>query len=418
MEMVEQMKSYKLLSEYIRVFVLWIILSVVTGIVTGVVGALFHKAIDLAGHLRGENFWLICLLPVGGVAITALYRISSQKLTTNTVIDSIRERHPASHLLAPFIFIGAFITHLCGGSAGREGAALQIGGGIGSQIGRILKLKKESMGTVIMCGMSGAFSAIFTTPVTAAIFAMEVISVGHFKHFRFLPCIISSASAFVVTRIMGNHQLFYDTVKIPDVGGLDIVRVVILAVLAALLSTVFCVVLKKSEHLFEKYIKNQYAIAIVGGIIIVALTFAVGNTDYNGAGMDIIAAALAGKAFIGAFAIKLLFTAVTVGAGYKGGEIVPAFFVGACFGVAVAPILGLDPSFSAALGLICMFCGISNCPLASLVLGVELFGAGGIVYFAISCAVCFIVSGNFGLYSSQKLVYSKYSTEQIDQYLK
>ena len=412
------MKTSGIFSKPVKSVALWVVLSVVTGIVTGVVGAVFHKAIDLAGELRTSHTWLVFLLPAGGILITALYKLSSQNLTTNSVIESIRNREPASPLLAPFIFIGAFITHLFGGSAGREGAALQIGGGIASCIGRILKLSRENLGTIIMCGMSGAFAAIFTTPVTATVFAMEVVSVGHFKYYRFLPCILSASVAYIVSMLMGNHRLFYDSVVIPDVGAFVILKVVIFSVLVSLLSTVFCIALAKSEHLFEKYIRNQYLISVAGGIIIVVLTLIVGNNDYNGAGMDVIAKALSGKAFAGAFAIKLLFTAVTVGAGYKGGEIVPAFFVGACFGATVAPLLGLDPSFAAMLGLVCMFCGISNCPVASLVLGIELFGSTGILFFAISCAVCYIASGNFGLYGSQKLVYSKYSIDQVDRFLR
>lgn len=410
------MNSAKNALEYLKTFVIWICLAIVTGIITGVVGGLFHKAIDFAGYVRGEFSWVIYLLPIGGLLITAMYHLSSQNLTTNTVIDCIRSKNPASPLLAPFIFVGAFISHLFGASVGREGAALQIGGGLGSQIGRLLKLKREGMGTIIMCGMSGAFSAIFTTPVTAAIFALEVISVGHFKYFRFLPCMISSATAFVVTKLMGNHVLFYNTVNVPEVRVFDIARVVVISILVSLLSAAFCVILKRTEHLFKKYLKNPYLISAVGGIIVVVLTIIVGNNDYNGAGMDVIAGALAGKVFAGAFLLKLLFTAVSVGAGFKGGEIVPAFFIGSCFGATVAPLLGLDPSFAAAIGLICMFCGISNCPMASLVMGIELFGAEGIVYFAVACSVCFIMSGKFGLYSSQKLVYSKNSTLQVDEY--
>ena len=412
----ETMKIIKNIWEYIRSFSVWFCLAVLVGAVSGVVGALFHKAIDFAGETRNGFPWIIYFLPVAGLIITAMYRISKEKLTTNSVLDCIRSKKATSPLLVPFIFVGAFISHLFGASVGREGAALQIGGGIGSLFGKALKLKKESVGTIIMCGMSGAFSAIFTTPVTAAIFALEVVSVGHFKYFRFLPCMISSSVAFMVTKLMGNHVLYYDTVSIPDIRVHYILKVVAISILVSLLSVVFCVLLKKSEHLFEKYIKNPYLIAFVGGLIIVVLTVIVGNNDYNGAGMDIIENALAGKVFAAAFLLKLIFTAVSVGAGFKGGEIVPAFFVGACFGATVAPILGIDPSFAAAIGLICMFCGISNCPIASLVMGIELFGEAGIVYFAISCSVCFVMSGKFGLYSSQKLVYSKNSVSQVDEY--
>lgn len=407
----------KILKTYGKSFVKWALIAAAVGAVSGIVGALFHKAIAFATETREAHEKIILLLPLAGIAITAMYRLSKQSLSTNTVIDCIRSKQPASNLLVPFIFIGAFLTHLFGGSAGREGAALQIGGGIGSAAGRLLKLKKESMGTIIMCGMSGAFSAIFTTPVTAAVFSMEVVSVGHIKYFRFLPCIISSAVAFEITRLMGNAPLFFHISGIPGASAAEMARVVLFSLAAAAVSITFCISLHMAEKGFKKYIKNPYAISALGGIIIVLLTIAAGTTDYNGAGMNIVESALSGSATAySAFALKLIFTAVTVGAGFKGGEIVPAFFVGTTFGCAFGSFFGLDPSFAAALGLLCMFCGISNCPFATLIMGVELFGSSGILFYALSCAVCFVMSGPYGLYSSQKLVYSKYSSDEIDRF--
>lgn len=407
----------KILKTYGKSFVKWVLIAAAVGAVSGVVGALFHKAIAFATQTREGNSRLIYFLPLAGIVITAMYRLSKQNLSTNTVIDCIRSKQPASNLLVPFIFIGAFLTHLFGGSAGREGAALQIGGGIGSAAGRLLKLRKESMGTIIMCGMSGAFSAIFTTPVTAAVFSMEVVSVGHIKYFRFLPCMLSSAVAFEITRLMGNAPLFYHINGFPGVSAAEMARVVLFSLAAAAISIIFCISLHMAEKGFKKYIKNPYIISALGGAIIVLLTLLAGTTDYNGAGMNIVESALSGStAPYRAFALKLIFTAVTVGAGFKGGEIVPAFFVGTTFGCAFGAFFGLDPSFAAALGLLCMFCGISNCPFATLIMGVELFGSGGILYYALSCAVCFVMSGPYGLYSSQKLVYSKYSSDEIDRF--
>ncbi len=407
----------KILKTYGKSFVKWVLIAAAVGAVSGVVGALFHKAIAFATQTREGNPRLIFFLPLAGIVIIAMYRLSKQNLSTNTVIDCIRSKQAASNLLVPFIFIGAFLTHLFGGSAGREGAALQIGGGIGSAAGRLLKLRKESMGTIIMCGMSGAFSAIFTTPVTAAVFSMEVVSVGHIRYFRFLPCMLSSAVAFEITRLMGNAPLFYHISGIPGPSAAEMARVVLFSLAAAAISIIFCISLHMAEKGFKKYIKNPYIISALGGAVIVLLTLSVGTTDYNGAGMNIVESALSGSsAPYSAFALKLIFTAVTVGSGFKGGEIVPAFFVGTTFGCAFGAFFGLDPSFAAALGLLCMFCGISNCPFATLIMGVELFGSSGIMYYALSCAVCFVMSGPYGLYSSQKLVYSKYSSDEIDRF--
>lgn len=398
-------------------FVKWILTAAAVGAVSGGVGALFAKSITFATNVRTAHKQLICLLPVGGLAITAIYRLSKQNISTNKVIDCVRLKQPASKLMVPFIFIGAFLTHLFGGSAGREGAALQIGGGIGSYAGRILRFKGRDMGAVIMCGMSGAFSAIFTTPVTAAVFAVEVVSVGHIKYFRFLPCMISAAVAFEITKLMGNSPVFFGISGIPETCTPELMKVIAFSLVAAIVSIVFCMALHASEHGFRKFVKNPYLISFVGGLIIVLLTAVTGTTDYNGAGMDIIGKALSGgKISYTAFVLKLIFTALTVGAGFKGGEIVPAFFVGTAFGCAYGAFFGLSPSFAAALGLLCMFCGISNCPFATLFMGIELFGSEGIVFYAVACAVCFVMSGPYGLYSSQKLVYSKYSSEKVDRF--
>jgi len=405
----------KTIYDDIKIIVKWTILALITGLVTGLVGGLFHIAIDFVTGVRTQNGWIILLLPLAGVAIAMLYRLSKHPLTTNMVIEGTNAGKSVSFLLAPFIFISAVITHLFGGSVGREGAALQIGGGLGATIGHILRISKKNLRTMVVCGMAGAFSAIFTTPVTAAVFAVEVASIGKIHYFEMLPAIISSLIAFMVTKTLGNHILSYEVV-IPEITVASSIQVIILALLTALVGILFCITLHKAEKLMHRIFKKDWLIGLGGGVILVLMTIAVGNQDYNGAGMNIINNALAGKAVFYAFILKLLFTAVSVGAGFKGGEIVPAFFVGATFGVVAGTLLGINPAFGAAIGMICMFCSITNCFLASVVLGAELFGAEGILLFALACVISNVISGNFGLYSKQKLVYSKFSIDKIDTY--
>ncbi len=395
----------------------WSLMAALVGVVTGVVGAVFHHAIAFASHLRQDNGFLLYLLPLGGVAIAFIYRLSKEPLSTNTVIDCIRKSETASPLMAPLIFAGTFITHLLGGSAGREGAALQIGGGIGSRLAHRFNMTKEQSGVMIACGMSGAFSAIFTTPVTATVFALELVSVGHIRYFQMLPCIISALVGYIITVAMGNEPLFYSISVIPKADAVTLLEVIALGVLCAFLSVVFCKTLHHTEGLIKKYFKRDYIRALVGGCAIIILSLLVGNGDYNGAGMDVIEKALSGEAFYWAFILKLIFTAITIGTGFKGGEIVPAFFVGATFGAVAGPLLGLPAGFSAAVALVCLFCGVTNCPLASVILGTELFGAQGLPFFAIGCAVTFVVSDRVGLYSSQKIVYSHTSAEKNIHYV-
>lgn len=318
--------------------------------------------------------------------------------------------------MAPLIFVSTVITHLFGGSAGREGAALQIGGSVGATFGRIFKLPKEDHSALVMCGMSALFSALFGTPITAMVFSMEVVSVGIFHYRALVPCMVSSFTALIVTGlfgIKGEHFLLRCAVSY-DVR--TVLMVIVLASLCAGLSIVFCVGMHRSKKWFAKILPNPYIRAVVGGCLIIALTLLIGSYDYNGAGMQIVEKAIEGEARPEAFALKLVFTMITLACGYKGGEIVPSFFVGATFGAVVGGLLHLPAGFGAAIGLISVFCGAVNCPLASIILSVELFGAEYLPLFGLSCAISYTLSGYFGLYGTQKILYSKIKTQYINRF--
>lgn len=394
----------------------WFIIAVLVGAIGGVVGSIFHLCIDYVTELRGENLWIIFLLPIGGVIIAALYRFFTKKevLDTNRVIESVREGEKVPFVMIPLIFISTVITHMLGGSAGREGAALQLGGGIGYNLGKAFRFRKNDMRIIVMTGMSAVFAALFGTPLTAAIFSLEVTNVGVFHYTGLLPCIISAITASEIAKLFNLHGVHFDTVNFGEISPDIILKVALLAVLCAIVSILFCLAIKKSEHLFDKCIKNGYLRAFIGGGIVVILTLVLGTYDYNGAGMDVINRAIGGEAKPLAFILKIVFTAITISAGFKGGEIVPAFFIGSTFGAAVAPILGLEASLSAAIGFVALFCGVVNCPVASIILALEVFGAEGILMFALACSISYMMSGCFGLYPSQKILYSKFDDEYID----
>ena len=358
-------------------------------------------------------------MPAAGIVIAFIYRYTHmERAGTNAVIDSIHlgERIPLA--LVPVIFASTVLTHLCGGSAGREGAALQIGGGIGWSMGRVFRLDDKDMRLATLCGMSALFSALFGTPLTATIFALEVISVGVVYYSGLVPCLTAALTAFGVTRLFDIAPTQF-AIEAPALSADLLWRVAVLGIACALLSIVFCVVMHKSEHFIAKTIKNPYLRAAAGGFAIIALTYICGTTDYNGAGTAVIARAITeGEAKPAAFALKLLFTAVTLGCGFRGGEMVPTFFIGATLGCVLGPLLGIPAGFAAAIGLVALFCGAVNCPVASVILAVELFGSGGIVYFAVACAISYMLSGYTGLYSSQKIMYSKLRAEFIDIHAK
>ena len=403
---------------YVDAMLKWLVIGGLVGGVGGVVGALFHLGVSYATEVRLAHPWVLYLLPAGGLVIAGLYKLCKlEGRGTNAVIESVHFGKEVPVLLVPLIFVSTVITHLCGGSAGREGAALQIGGGIGYRTGRLLHLGEKDLPLATLCGMSGVFSALFGTPLTATVFALEVISVGVLYYAGLVPCITAAMVGYLVSLWMGVPPTRF-TVVMPALDGWTLLLVVVLAILCALVSILFCRGLHVTEHLAERLVKNSYLRAAAGGAVIIALTLLLGTTDYNGAGMDVISRALTGEASGWAWLLKLLFTAVTIGCGFKGGEVVPSFFVGATFGCAAGALLGLPPGFAAAIGLVAVFCGAVNCPIASVVLSVELFGADAMLYFAIACAISYVLSGYCGLYSSQTILYSKLRAEFINVHTK
>ncbi|MBO4940631.1 MAG: chloride channel protein [Clostridia bacterium] len=402
---------------YIKAFLKWVVIASALGLFGGTVGSVFHKSIEFVTDFRIEHPWIIFLLPIGGLVISFIYWICRKKghIDTNRVIEAARSDEKVPLVMAPLIFVSTVITHLLGGSAGREGAALQLGGSIGYNMGKLLRLKKEDTHSIVMAGMSSVFSALFGTPITAAVFSLEVVSVGIFHYAGLLPCIISAFVAYRVSLWFGSVPTHFDFVNLQPPEFHIMTKAIILAILCAIVSIAFCVSIKKCEKFAKRFCPNKFLRAFLGGAIIVVLTVLVGTYDYNGAGMKVIERALGGTASPWAFILKIIFTSITIAAGFKGGEIVPTFFIGATFGCFAGGLLGLDAGFGAAIGFVAMFCGVVNCPIASIILALEAFGSESIVVFAAVCAVSFMMSGYFGLYKSQRIVYSKLTEEYVDK---
>ena len=403
--------------QYIFSFLKWVFIALITGAIGGGIGGLFRFCVDIATKVRHAHEFLILFLPLGGLFIVFLYHITklSENADTNLVIKSIRSDERVPMLLAPVIFVSTVITHLLGGSAGREGAALQLGGCIGEQVGDLFKLDEKDMHICVLCGMSGLFSALFGTPLTATIFAMEVISVGIFYYSAFVPCLVSSLVSVSITVLMGLEPVRFTLSNAPQVDMWSVIKVGFVGVGCAVMGILFCLTLRVSHKYSAKLIKNDYLRVVVGGLLIIGLTALMG-TRYNGIGEDVIHSAFqyGDINWYDPF-MKILFTAITIGFGFKGGEIIPTLFIGATFGYVVGGAIGLDPAFAAAVAMVALFCAVVNCPMASLALSVELFSGGSIILFAVSLAVSFMLSGYYGLYSGQKIVYSKRRARFVDR---
>lgn len=398
---------------YVSAFAKWTFFSLIVGCVGGGVGALFAHLISFVTDVRMNNEWLLYLLPLGGVAIALIYHLLKvEHQGTNQVFEAVRSEKKVPCRLAPAIAISAGITHLLGGSAGKEGAALQLGGSVATLIGRIFRCDDKDRHILTISGMAAVFAAVFGTPMGAAVFAVEVVSVGYVSLSALYPSFASALVAYLFAVRLGVHPERFNVDIIPEISAVYLGKVLVLAVVVAVVSIVFCLAMKHSHEAFEKYIRNPYIRAVVGGVAVIALTLLVGTRDYNGGGMHIIEGIFHGEGVSKwAFLLKIIFTAVTIGSGFKGGEIVPTLFIGATLGFTMADIVGMPVAFCAAIGMVALFASVTNCPIATVFLAVELFGGEGLLYYAMAIFVAFVLSGYFSLYTGQKIVFSKIKEE-------
>lgn len=396
----------------------WMLCSIASGIVIGLIGAFFHSLLDLAAEIRTAHPWILFLLPISGIIIVFIYRLSGCKSSkgTNLVITAIQSNEEVPLKMTPLIIVSTILTHLCGGSAGREGAALQVGGSLGNFIAKILHFDDKDTRIMIMCGMSACFSALFGTPIAAAIFSMEVISVGVMYYAALVPCIISALIASGVAGLFNITPTMFIISEICELSISTGIRFMIMSVIFALASIVFCYMLHSSAKIYSEYLSNPYIRIIIAGVLVIILRYITGTTDYLGAGAPMIAASFITSCSWYVFILKMLFTAITLGGGFKGGEIVPTLFVGATLGSFLAPVFGLPIGLCAACGMVSVFCGVTNCPLTSFILSIEMFGAGSMKFVIICVAISYMLSGYYSLYNSQKIVYSKYKTEYINRH--
>lgn len=377
--------------------------AVAVGLICGVLGGAFAKSIGLVTALRAEYPWLIYLLPVGGLVSVGIYKLAkTEGIGTDRALESARGEAKTPILLVPVVFAASVITHLFGGSAGKEGAALQIGSGVAEAVSRVSKADDKTRSVLSVCGMAALFSAAFGTPVGACIFSLEVAVVGGMNALAVFPAFVSSITAFVISTAMGVVPERFHIDFLPDFGVEVLLKVAAEAIIVSLAAGAFCHMLHGGEKLFGKLFKNPFIRIFVGGCVVIVLTVIFG-TDYNGGGMFVAERIFEeGTVRPEAFLLKMIFTVVTVCSGYKGGEVLPSFFIGATLGAVLSPILGLPIGFCAAIGMTAFFGGVTNCPIAAAVIAVELFGAEGFALFAAAAFSSRVFSGRVRLYNRQK----------------
>lgn len=389
----------------------WLLLATVIAVLAGSASALFLFSLDWATATRMTHPWLIWLLPFAGFTVGWLYLRFGRSVEggNNLILEEVHR--PANTIplrMAPLVYIGTVVSHLFGASVGREGTAVQMGASIADQFTSLLKLDNDARRMVLMAGVSAGFSSVFGTPLAGAIFGLEVMAIGRMHYTAIFPCLLAAVVADQVGLMWGVHHTHYAMSLIPPLSVWTLGTVIAAGCCFGLAARVFADATHLIGGVMKKYVAYAPLRPFIGGVIVVLAVYLVQGDRYIGLGIPVIVDAfqhpLAPWDFLG----KLAFTVMSLGSGFKGGEVTPLFYVGATLGNALAPLLHLPFAFLAGLGFVAVFAGAANTPIASTLMAIELFGAEIGVYAAMACVVAWLVSGYSGIYRSQRVACLKH----------
>ena len=384
----------------------WTLICLLVGACIGSASAGFLISLDWVTGFRESHLWLIALLPLGGFLIGLLYHYfgKESEAGNNLLIDTIHTPQKiVPFRMAPLVYVGTIATHFFGGSAGREGTALQMAGAIADQFSKPLRLSVSDRAILMISAVAGGFGSVFGTPLAGAVFGLEFFTIGRIRYNALFPAFMTAVIADLVTKLWQAHHTHYHISIIPDISLLNIVYAIVAGVFFGLCASAFSKTIHKTTAVFKSKIAYPPLRPLIGGIIVALAVWAIGTTKYIGLGIPTIVSSFDQQLPAYDFALKMAFTILTLSAGFKGGEVTPLFFIGATLGNALGYFIPLPLELLAGMGFVAVFSGATNTPIACSIMAVELFGSGCGVYVAIACVVAYLLSGHNGIYRKQMI---------------
>ena len=398
-----------------RLSIQWIVICALIGLLSGSASALFLVALEWVTQIREYNNWIIWLLPIGGLIIGLVYHYYGASVTkgNNLLLEEYENpQQPIPFKMAPLVLIGTLITHLVGGSAGREGTAVQMGGAIADQFSNWFQLNKSDRKTILILGISAGFASVFGTPLAGALFALEVVYFSKINLKSVLFSFIVAYVAYYTVEFWQVKHTHYSIPSLPDINEINLLWTIGVGILFGLAALLFSRTTHFWSRLFSKYITYAPLRPLIGGTVLALIIFLIGTTKYIGLGVPEIVKAFSTPNESYDFLLKILFTGFTLGAGFKGGEVTPLFFVGATLGSALSVIVPLPIALLVAMGFVAVFSGATHTPIACTVMGMELFGIESGIFIGIACIVAYFASCSVGIYHSQIVKGPKYHLYQ------
>lgn len=404
---IKKIKDFILSIEQVPTFLYlfkWIFICLLLGIITGSVSAFFLLSLDWVTNWRESHLWIIALLPLGGFIIGLSYHYYGNSVVKGNNL-LLEEFHSPKKIIpfrmAPLVLFGTILTHFFGGSAGREGTAVQIGGAIADRFTKVLNLSKRDRQIILICGISAGFASVFGTPLAGGIFALEVLILGRIRLDAIIPSFMAAVFANYFCEFWNVSHTHYHIDIVPEMNPINLLYALLAGVIFGLVAMLFSKTTHFWSNLFNKKIKYPPLRPVIGGVILAVIIYFMGTTKYIGLGIPTIVAAFTENLNSYDFILKLLFTSFTLGAGFKGGEVTPLFYIGAALGNILIWFIPLPMGLLAGMGFVAVFAGATNTPIACTIMGIELFGIEAGVFIALACSTAYLFSGHTGVYSSQ-----------------